>query len=103
MWHASPRNTSAHGRRGYAVHFMPASTRYFKAGNHLCKQFVPVDLPDGSPVALMGDHFPWVCKGGKPVQIKPPKVPNANTAGFSGEIDDKKAIGGKSRQWKRDA
>ena len=32
-------------------------TGYFKAGNHLCKQFVPEDLPDGAPVSEMGDHF----------------------------------------------
>jgi phytanoyl-CoA hydroxylase len=102
MWHASPRNSSPHGRRGYAIHFMPASTRFFKAGNHLCKQFVPPDLADGSPVALMGDHFPWVCKDGKPVQVKPPQVPNANSPIYNGPVADNKAMGGKRRQWKRD-
>jgi ectoine hydroxylase-related dioxygenase (phytanoyl-CoA dioxygenase family) len=87
MWHASPRNTSPHGRRGYAIHFMPASTRYFKAGNHLCKQFVPPELPDGSPCWEMGDHFPWVCKGGTPVPIQPPRVQNANSPGFDARKD----------------
>lgn len=102
-WHASPKNTSPHGRRGYAIHFMPASTRFFAPGKHLCKQFVPADLPDGSPVALMGDHFPWVCKDGKPVQIKPPRVPNANSVGYTGAIADGGAMDGKRRQWKRDS
>lgn len=81
MWHASPKNTSPDGRRGYAMHFMPASTRYFKAGNHLCKQFVPEDLPDGAPVSEMGDHFPWVCQNGEPVLIQPPATLNANSEG----------------------
>ena len=99
MWHASPKNTSPDGRRGYAIHFMPGTTRYFKAGNHLCKQFVDPDLPDGAPCWEMGDHFPWVCKAGQPVAIQPPKQPNANSPLFEGETGDETWNG--SRMWSR--
>ena len=91
--------TSPDGRRGYAIHFMPGTTRYFKAGNHLCKQFVDPDLPDGAPCWEMGDHFPWVCKAGQPVAIQPPKQPNANSPLFEGETGDETWNG--SRMWSR--
>ena len=57
------------------------------------------DLPDGAPCWEMGDHFPWVCKGGLPVQIQPPKQPNANSPLFEGETGDETWNG--SRMWSR--
>eukprot|EP01052_Picozoa_sp_SAG31_P021253 SAG31_NODE_1634_length_7683_cov_10.287843_4_plen_184_part_00 len=104
MWHASPKNISPHGRRGYAIHYMRADTKYFKAGDHLCKQFVPEDLCDGAPCTEMGDHFPWVCRGGVPVVSSPPRTPNANSPQFNGEveIDSFNTTQGKraARKWK---
>jgi ectoine hydroxylase-related dioxygenase (phytanoyl-CoA dioxygenase family) len=32
MWHASPKNRSAQGRRAFAIHFMRSDTRYFANG-----------------------------------------------------------------------
>jgi hypothetical protein len=70
------------------------------------KQFVRKGLPDGAPCTEMGDHFPFVCRDGKPVQIAPPKVRNANSPAFDGVAEISgfhTTMGGKAtRAWKRD-
>ena len=46
MWHASPNNSSPNGRRGYAVHFMPASTRAFAKQSTVAQQRWKIQDPN---------------------------------------------------------
>ena len=66
-WHGSPDNTSGRPRRAIAVHYMTGETRYDAGGDHPMKQFV--HLEDGELMLKAGEHFPIVCRGGKPVGL----------------------------------
>ena len=66
-WHGSPFNQSPRPRRAIAIHYMTGEARFDAGGNHLMKQFV--DLPDNAPMAEAGDHFPSVCRNGKPLGV----------------------------------
>lgn len=56
IWHASAPNPSDRHRRAIAVHYMPGSTRYVAAGNHIMDSEIKVR--DGE--ILEGDHFPVI-------------------------------------------
>ena len=66
-WHGSHKNTSDRPRRAIAIHFMTGQARYVASGQHPMKPFVKVQ--DGEPMAGAGEHFPQVCKDGKPVAV----------------------------------
>ena len=63
-WHSSPSNSSARPRRAIAIHYMTGKARFVASGGHLMGDFV--DLEDGEPMSAAGEHFPMVCKDGKP-------------------------------------
>jgi phytanoyl-CoA hydroxylase len=65
-WHGSPTNKSPRPRRAIAIHYMTGDARYQGKKGHPMEQFI--DLPEGAPMAEAGDHFPRVCRNGKPVE-----------------------------------
>lgn len=66
-WHGSPFNRSPRPRRAIAIHYMTGQARFVASGGHPMKQFV--QLEDGAPMALAGEHFPVVCRNGQPVGV----------------------------------
>ena len=66
-WHGSPPNRSPRPRPAIAIHYMTGEARYVAGTQHPMDAFI--DLPDGAPMAEAGDHFPVVCRNGKPVGI----------------------------------
>ena len=57
-WHASLPNRSERPRRAIGYHYMPESTHYVAAGDHIMKAYVDADLADGQMLA--GAAFPRV-------------------------------------------
>ena len=55
-WHCSLENRSGRLRRGYAIFYIPTTTRFNAAGDLFFKPFV--ESADGEPLA--GRHFPVV-------------------------------------------
>jgi phytanoyl-CoA hydroxylase len=68
-WHGSPFNHSERPRRAIAIHYMTGEARFVASGEHPMKEFV--ELEDGALMARAGEHFPQVCKDGKPVGMAP--------------------------------
>jgi phytanoyl-CoA hydroxylase len=66
-WHGSGENRSNRPRRAIAIHFMTNETRFVASGQHVMKRFVK--LGDGEPMARAGEHFPPVCRDGRPVGV----------------------------------
>lgn len=71
-WHASFPNRSGRQRRAIAVHYMPETTRYVAANDHVMKPYITV--ADGQPMA--GPVFPRVY----PVGAAEPDAAPAETA-----------------------
>ena len=68
-WHGSPINQSDRPRRAVALHYMTGEASFVASGNHVMKQFV--NLEDGAAMTEAGEHFPVVCRHGKPLGIPP--------------------------------
>ena len=66
-WHGSHRNDSDRPRRAIAIHVMTGDTVYCASGQHPMKKFIT--LADGEPMSKAGEHFPQICKDGKPVEM----------------------------------
>src|SRR5262245_27888613 len=66
-WHGSHKNLSDRPRRAIAIHVMTGKAVYAANGQHPMKKFVK--LSDGESMCNAGDHFPHICKGGKPVEM----------------------------------
>jgi ectoine hydroxylase-related dioxygenase (phytanoyl-CoA dioxygenase family) len=66
-WHGSHKNDSDRPRRAIAIHVMTGKAVFVANGQHPMKKFVQVD--DGEPMSGAGEHFPHICKGGKPVEM----------------------------------
>lgn len=63
-WHGSPTNLSPRPRRAVAIHYM-TSEAVFTGRDHPMRQFIAVDV--GTPMRHAGEHFPIVCRDGRPV------------------------------------
>ena len=63
-WHGSPINQSPRPRRAIAIHFMTSDSRYVGQRGHPMEQFI--HIPAGAPMSEAGEHFPRVCRDGKP-------------------------------------
>lgn len=62
-WHGSPKNNSERRRRAVAIHFMTSEAR-FTGREHVMNKFIT--LKPGEPMVRAGEHFPVVCRAGKP-------------------------------------
>jgi phytanoyl-CoA hydroxylase len=65
-WHGSHKNNSDRPRRAIAIHVMTGKAIFVAGGQHPMKKFVQV--ADGESMSKAGEHFPHICKGGKPVE-----------------------------------
>ena len=65
-WHGSPTNKSPRPRRAIAIHYMTSDSRYVGKRGHPMEQFI--HIPDGAPMSDAGEHFPRVCRAGKPTR-----------------------------------
>lgn len=66
-WHGSPMNKSPRRRRAIAIHYMTGAATYVGKRGHPMEAFIT--LPEGAPMAQAGEHFPVVCRDGKPVGV----------------------------------
>jgi ectoine hydroxylase-related dioxygenase (phytanoyl-CoA dioxygenase family) len=66
-WHGSHKNDSDRPRRAIAIHVMTGKAVYVASGQHPMKKFVKVN--DGESMRDAGEHFPHICKDGKPVAM----------------------------------
>jgi len=64
-WHGSHKNSSDRPRRAIAIHVMTGQAVFVASGQHVMKPFV--QAKDGEPMVGAGEHFPQVCRDGKPV------------------------------------
>jgi ectoine hydroxylase-related dioxygenase (phytanoyl-CoA dioxygenase family) len=64
-WHGSHRNDSDRPRRAIAIHVMTGQAVFVAGGQHPMKKFI--QLNDGEPMSRAGEHFPHICRGGRPV------------------------------------
>jgi ectoine hydroxylase-related dioxygenase (phytanoyl-CoA dioxygenase family) len=67
-WHGSGKNASDRPRRAIALHFMTGDARFVASGNHIMKKFIM--LEDDALMSGAGEHFPQVCKNGKPIGVQ---------------------------------
>ena len=65
-WHGSHKNDSDRPRRAIAIHVMTGDAVFVADGNHPMKQFI--SLKDGQSMRDAGEHFPVICRDGKPVE-----------------------------------